>query len=43
MVTPDQPSPLFTARMAGGLWLAVIVISSWRQRAGSTTLSLAAA
>ncbi|HJP86095.1 MAG TPA: DUF4386 domain-containing protein [Gemmatimonadaceae bacterium] len=28
MLTIDQPSPLVTARMAGALWLAVIVIST---------------
>jgi len=28
MVTVDQPSPQVTARTAGALWLAVIVVSS---------------
>ena len=28
MATSNPPSPLFTARMAGALWLAVIVVSS---------------
>jgi hypothetical protein len=28
MTIADQPSPLFTARMAGALWLAVIVVST---------------
>jgi hypothetical protein len=28
MATSSQPSPLFTARMTGALWLAVIIVSS---------------
>lgn len=28
MTTPAQPSPLVTARMAGALWLAVIIVSA---------------